>query len=116
MIQVYGIKNCSTMKKAFDQLNAQQLAYEFHDYKKHGIALETLQHWADQVGLDVLLNKKGTTWRKFSPEQQADILSSPQNMLQALQDNSSMIKRPVLVNGNVILVGFNQDNYKQLES
>ena len=115
MIKIYGIKNCNSMKKAFDQLNAQQLPFEFHDYKKQGINLDTLQHWADQVGLDVLLNKKGTTWRKFTLEQQADILSSPQNMLQALQDNSSMIKRPVLVSDSQILVGFDEDSYKEIK-
>ncbi len=115
MIKIYGIKNCNSMKKAFDQLNAQQLPFEFHDYKKQGIDLDTLQHWADQVGLDVLLNKKGTTWRKFTLEQQADILSSPQNMLQALQDNSSMIKRPVLVSDSQILVGFDEDSYKEIK-
>ena len=104
------------MKKAFEQLNAQQVAFEFHDYKKQGIDLDTLQHWADQIGLNVLLNKKGTTWRKFSPEQQAEILSSPQNTLQALVENTSMIKRPVLVSGGQILVGFDEDSYKKLES
>ena len=114
MIKIYGIKNCSSMKKAFEQLNAQQVAFEFHDYKKQGIDLDTLQHWADQVGLDVLLNKKGTTWRKFSPEQQAEILSSPHNTLQALHDNTSMIKRPVLVSDSQILVGFDESSYQQL--
>ena len=103
------------MKKAFEQLNAQQVAFEFHDYKKQGIDLDTLQHWADQVGLDVLLNKKGTTWRKFSPEQQAEISSSPQNTLQALHNNTSMIKRPVLVNDSQTLVGFDEDSYKELK-
>ena len=115
MIKIYGIKNCNSMKKAFDQLHAQQLPFEFHDYKKQGIDLDTLQHWADQVGLDVLLNKKGTTWRKFSPEQQAEILSSPQNTLQGLVENTSMIKRPVLVNDSQFLVWFNKDSYKELK-
>ena len=114
MIKIYGIKNCNSMKKAFDQLNAQQLPFELHDYKKQGIDLDTLQHWADQVGLDVLLNKKGTTWRKFSPEQQAEILSSPQNTLQALVENTSMIKRPVLVKNGQIVVGFDENAYQKL--
>ncbi|RYY79854.1 MAG: arsenate reductase [Moraxellaceae bacterium] len=113
MLKIYGIKNCSTMKKAFEQLDAQQLAYDFHDYKKQGIDLDTLGQWADQVGLEVLLNKKGTTWRKFSPEQQAEILSSPQQTLQAMQDNPSMIKRPVLVSEQQIVVGFDPARYAQ---
>ncbi|XID74835.1 Spx/MgsR family RNA polymerase-binding regulatory protein [Alkanindiges sp. WGS2144] len=114
MLKIYGIKNCNTMKKAFDALTQLGLPFEFHDYKKQGIDLDTLQHWADQVGLDLLLNKKGTTWCKFSPEQQADILSSSENTLQALKDNTSMIKRPVLVKDKQILVGFNEEAYTKL--
>lgn len=114
MLKIYGIKNCSTMKKAFAQLDIQQLAYDFHDYKKQSIDLNTLEHWVSVVGLEVLLNKKGTTWRKFSPEQQVNILSSAQQTLQAMQDNPSMIKRPVLVTQDQILVGFDSARYAQL--
>lgn len=114
MITIYGIKNCSSMKKAFDALEAKSITYTFHDYKKLGIDRATLQHWAEQVGLDVLLNKKGTTWRKFTTEQQAAILSSPEATVQALVDYTSLIKRPVLVNGKQILVGFDAENYAKL--
>lgn len=104
-LKIYGIKNCSSMKKAFDQLDAQQVTYEFHDYKKHGIALDTLRQWADQVGLELLLNKKGTTWRKFSPEQQAAILASADSTVAALSEHTSLIKRPVTVLDQHVAVG-----------
>lgn len=93
------------MKKAFDQLDAQQLSYEFHDYKKHAIDLLRLRQWADQVGLEQLLNKKGTTWRKFSPEQQAAILASSESTLAALSEHTSLIKRPVVVMDQQVVVG-----------
>ena len=105
VLKIYGIKNCSSMKKAFDQLDAQQVTYEFHDYKKHGIALDTLRQWADQVGLELLLNKKGTTWRKFSPEQQAAILASADSTVAALSEHTSLIKRPVTVLDQHVAVG-----------
>lgn len=114
MLKIYGIKNCSTMQKALAQLDAQHLAYDFHDYKKHGIDLDTLACWASQVGVESLLNKKGSTWRKFSPEQQATILSSTRHTLQALQHHPSLIKRPVLVQADQILVGFAVASYSAL--
>ena len=36
-ITIYGIKSCSTMKKAFTKLDALGVSYDFHDYKKQGI-------------------------------------------------------------------------------
>ncbi len=46
MLNVYGIKNCNSMKKAFDLLNELGLAYEFHDYKKQGIDADDCQNMA----------------------------------------------------------------------
>lgn len=93
------------MKKAFEQLDAHSLDYQFHDYKKHGIEIASLRQWVDQVGLELLLNKKGTTWRKFSPEQQAAILASAANTLAALSEHTSLIKRPVIVMDQHVAVG-----------
>lgn len=104
-VKIYGIKNCSSMKKAFEQLDAHSLDYQFHDYKKHGIEIASLRQWVDQVGLELLLNKKGTTWRKFSPEQQAAILASAANTLAALSEHTSLIKRPVIVMDQHVAVG-----------
>lgn len=115
MIKIYGIKNCSTMKKAFDLLAQLNIPYEFHDYKKLGVDDKHIEHWADHVGLYTLLNKKGTTWRKFTEEEQALILSTEANTIQALIDNPSLIKRPVLVTDHTVLVGFDPNEYQQIQ-
>jgi len=70
-ITIYGIKNCSTMKKAFDWLNERGVAYRFHDYKKGGIDAETLQRWCDRAGREALINTRGTTWRKLDEHRRA---------------------------------------------
>jgi Spx/MgsR family transcriptional regulator len=116
MIKIYGIKNCSSMKKAFDLLSQLNIPYEFHDYKKLGIDDQHIQDWADQVGLYTLLNKKGTTWRKFTAEEQTHILATEAQSIQAMIDNPSLIKRPVLVAKNRILVGFDPLEYQSLLS
>ena len=64
-VTVYGIKACDTMKKARAWLDQRGVAYGFHDYKAAGVAKAKLEHWAEQVGWETLLNRAGTTFRKL---------------------------------------------------
>ncbi|AOA59665.1 Spx/MgsR family RNA polymerase-binding regulatory protein [Acinetobacter larvae] len=115
MLVIYGIKNCSTMKKAFVLLDELALAYEFHDYKKQGIDAETIKSWIDVLGADVVLNKKGTTWRKLSAEQQQQALQSEQALIATLVEHSSMIKRPIVKTDTGFIVGFDEAQYRALK-
>ena len=109
MSTVYGIKNCSTMKKAFDWLDGQGVAYDFHDYKKAGVTRDLLAAWAEGLGWQTLLNTRGTTWRKLSPELQADMdLSKALDLMLA---HPSLIKRPILDTDSQLLAGFDVDAY-----
>ncbi|MFW2002802.1 arsenate reductase [Acinetobacter ursingii] len=114
MFKIYGIKNCNSMKKAFDALNEKGLSYEFHDYKKQGIDADTLKVWLEKIGADTLLNKKGTTWRKLSADEQQVALSSEANLIATLIAHPSLIKRPVLQTSTGYLVGFDETAYQQL--
>lgn len=115
MLKIYGIKNCSSMKKAFDLLNELGLAYEFHDYKKQGIDAGSLKAWLDAKGQDVILNKKGTTWKKLSEQQQQVALASEAGLIDALAAHSSLIKRPVLQTPQGYIVGFDEAAYRALK-
>lgn len=114
MLKIYGIKNCNSMKKAFDLLNELGLQYEFHDYKKQGIDAETLKVWLAQVGAAVILNKKGTTWRKLTEEQQQAALASEQGLTEALIAQPSLIKRPVIEQDGHYVVGFEEEAIRAL--
>ncbi len=93
-ITVYGIKSCSTMKKAFNKLDELGVSYEFHDYKKQGIDKDTVQRWVNALGVDKVLNKRGTTWRKLDDAQKQAADASIDNAIELLVENTSMIKRP----------------------
>jgi Spx/MgsR family transcriptional regulator len=108
MLKVYGIKNCNSMKKAFDLLTELGLAYEFHDYKKQGIDAETVKTWLAEIGQDLVLNKKGTTWKKLSEEEQQHALASEANLIETLTTHTSMIKRPIIATGTGYVVGFDE--------
>lgn len=109
---LYGIPNCDTVKKARQWLDAKGLAYQFHDYKKEGISKELLQTWCKQVGHEVLLNQRGTTWRGLSENERTDI-DAPK-ALALMQRYPSLIKRPVLTAGTNLLVGFKPDMWEGL--
>ena len=103
--KIYGIKNCETMKKAFAWCDEHGVAYEFHDYKKSGVDRNRLVAWCKTVGWKTLVNTKGTTWRKLTPEQQA--ISTQGDAVALMMENPSLIKRPVVETASgQLLVGF----------
>ncbi|ENU10885.1 hypothetical protein F997_00685 [Acinetobacter calcoaceticus NIPH 13] len=104
------------MKKAFDALQAKGLNYDFHDYKKQGIDADTLKIWLKEIGQDTVLNKKGTTWRKLSEEEQTHALSSEDNLIEALIAQPSLIKRPVLQTSQGFIVGFDEATYQNIQA
>lgn len=108
-VQVYGIPNCDTVKKARKWLEARELEYVFHDFKKEGVSPENLEQWIAAKGVDVVLNRRGTTFRKLPDADKVDIDSAKAATL--LQEHTSMIKRPVVVHAGGILVGFKEDEW-----
>lgn len=108
-IQLYGIPNCDTVKKARKWLDAQSIDYDFHDYKKEGADPARLASWSDAVGWEVLLNKRGTTFRKLDDEAKADI--DREKAIALMAEHPSMIKRPVVEYAGAILVGFKEEDW-----
>lgn len=112
MIKLYGIPNCDTMKKARKWLEKNNLDYDFHDYKKSGVPENKLKLWVKSAGWDIVLNKRGTTWRKLDDKIKNNIDES--SAIQVMLDNPSAIKRPIIENDKMLLVGFKEDEYKLL--
>ncbi|RDH85042.1 MAG: ArsC family reductase [endosymbiont of Galathealinum brachiosum] len=111
-MKLYGIPNCDTIKKARKWLKDNDIDYEFHDYKKQGVPEKELNTWVKKVGWEVLLNKRGTTWRKLDDDIKNSVDET--SAIQIMLDNSNIIKRPVLIKNKTILVGFKADEYSQL--
>ena len=110
-VTIHGIKNCDTMKKARAWLEANGVAHAFHDYKASGIDRATLEGWVREVGWEVLLNRAGTTFKKLPDGDKIGI--DAKTAVDLMLAQPSMIKRPVLVAGNQVLVGFKPDVYAE---
>ncbi|MDJ0979399.1 MAG: ArsC family reductase [Erythrobacter sp.] len=109
-LQVYGIPNCDTVKKARKWLDANGLDYAFHDYKKEGAEAERLESWIAAKGVETVLNKRGTTFRKLSDEQKAQA-EDRHGAVTLLVQQPSMIKRPVVEHAGGVLIGFKEDEW-----
>lgn len=112
MTTLYGISNCDTIKKAKKWLEAQGIEYRFHDYRKDGLDADQLKGWSDELGWELLLNKRGTTWRQQSDEVKANIDEA--SALALMLEHPAMIKRPLLDTGSVRKVGFKDTEYAAL--
>ena len=112
MLHIYGIKNCNTVKKALDWLAEHNLEYTFHDYKKEPATAAKLLLWEEHVDWELLVNKKGTTWRKLSDAEKEAVVDA-QSANAALLQNNSMIKRPVIETKDGIILGFDEAEYLQ---
>ncbi len=112
MVRLFGIPNCDTMKKARQWLTDHAVEYEFHDYKKQGVDEKRLRQWVKQVGWEVLLNRRGTTWRKLDETLKANIGEA--SAIRIMLDNPSIIKRPVMEHGKSLQVGFKAEEYAKI--
>ena len=106
---LYGIPNCDTVKKARAWLDARQIAYTFHDYKKAGVDAAMLARAVERLGWDTVLNRRGTTFRKLPEAERADLDAS--GAIAIMQAHPSTIKRPLLLHGDTIEAGFHPDRY-----
>ncbi len=109
-IHLYGIPNCDTVKKARTWLDAQGKAYTFHDYKKEGAEPVRIAGWIAAAGLDLVVNRKGTTFRALSEEDKAKATRAT-TAPALLAANPSVIKRPIVEHPGGILVGFKPDEW-----
>ncbi len=112
-VTVFGIPNCDTVKKARKWLDANDVSYEFHDYKKKGIDEKTLISWSKALGWEALLNKRGTTFRKLDETLKQDIDEG--RAIALMQEHTSMIKRPVIQHDAGFLLGFDEEAYEALK-
>lgn len=108
---MYGIPNCDTIKKARNWLKQHDVDYRFHDYKKQGVEPAQLRLWVDQLGWENLINKRGTSWRKLDESTRMNM--DNELAIKVMLDNPSIIKRPLLVVQEHILLGYDEVKYQQ---
>jgi arsenate reductase (glutaredoxin) len=112
-IKLYGIPNCDKIKNTRAWFAERNIALEFHDYKKQGVPLSELKQWMQQVGWKALLNTQGTTWRKLD-EAKKTLIHDEASALALMQEQPSVIKRPLLISGKLLVLGYDESQFAKL--
>jgi arsenate reductase len=112
MVTLFGIKNCDTVKKARRWLDAENIEYQYHDFRIDGISAEQVSTWLQATSLDTLINKRSTTWKALSDTDKANI--SVESAVPLILEHPTLIKRPLLAIGSEVQLGFNNTSYQTL--
>ena len=112
-IILHGIPSCDTVRKARRWLEAEGVEYTFHDFRKDGLEAAMLDGWIDTLDdWSVLLNRRGTTYRKLDDAAKEDL--DRERAVALMVEHPAVVKRPVLVRGEHVLVGFDEPLYRTL--
>ncbi len=107
-MKMYGIKNCDSVKKAQKYLNSHQVEFEFIDFRDSPIDEATLLKFVEVLGWEKVINKRSTSYRNLTETQKNNVT------IELILKNPTLIKRPVLVTGADIRVGFSEKSYLDL--
>ncbi len=113
-MELYGIPNCNTVKKARSWLDENSITYRFHDFKKEGVDTAILTEWLAQQPWEKLINRAGMTWRNLA-EAEKTAITDNMSAIRLMQEKTSVIKRPVLVDHTrIVALGFDEATYRKL--
>lgn len=113
MTVLYGISRCTTVNKARAWLTRHQISYRFHDLQQQGIEYALLAHWAELTSIEHILNRRSTTWRRLSAAGLANT-ETLESAITLLQNNPTLIKRPVLVHKQQLWLGYSEAHYAKV--
>ena len=118
-VNLYGIPNCSSVKKARDYLDSHRIDYIFFDFKKIDVSELLLANWLTQLSVDKLINRASLTWRGLDATTKLGLPDVGQinnsAFIKLMQNQPTVIKRPILEKDDkIISVGFDMQKYAQL--
>ena len=105
IVKIYGIKNCDTVKKALKYLINKDIHHQYIDLRIDTISEKEFQAMTEAIGLELLINKRSATFRLLTDHEKNNI------NYELVLKLPTLIKRPVLIKGEKIIVGFNENEY-----
>lgn len=110
MIEIYGIKNCDSVRKALKYFKAHDLTYHFVDFRETPVNEKTIRQWVEASDLKKLFNTRGTTYRTLGLKSKAP--NDDEKIVWMAKENM-LIKRPVIVFDGKVIIGYNESEYQK---
>ncbi len=110
MIKIYGIKNCDSVKKAVKYLKAQEIPYEFVDFRETPVGQTEINEWLKSIDIQTLFNTRGTTYRTLKLK---ELNLNDDEKQKWLGKENMLIKRPVIAFDDTVIVGYDPSVYQE---
>lgn len=107
-----GYPKCSTSRKAEKWLQERNISYEFRHIAGNNPSYEELKKWHESSGLDLkrFYNTSGRLYKSMSLKDQIPSMSL-EEQYQLLSSDGLLVKRPIVIDGNTVLVGFKEQEW-----
>ena len=107
-LHVYGIRNCDTVRAAVNWLETRNVPFTFHDLRAGALTPDLLRDWLESAHGPYLVNRRSATWRKLDEADKRAVEADPAPVL---LEHPTLLKRPVITDGEAILdVGFDPES------
>ena len=114
-MKVLVYRKCSTCLKALKWLEVNQVVFDERPIKEENPSYEELKAWYEMSGLPLkkFFNTSGNLYKELHMKERLPLMSE-EEQLKLLSEHGMLIKRPLLVTEQVVLVGFKEENYTNL--
>ncbi len=108
---------CSTCKKAKKYLDDNNIKYENRHIVEDNPTKEELKKWIKKYNLDIkkLFNTSGMKYRELNLKEKLQSINDDEK-IEILSSDGMLIKRPLLITEDKIIVGYKENEYKELIS
>ena len=113
MLKFICYPKCTTCKNAKKWLDDNNIQYELRDIKINNPSLEELTEWHNKSGLPLkkLFNTSGLLYKSLELKTKLPTMTEDE-MLKLLATDGMLVKRPILVDDDFVLVGFKEAEWK----
>lgn len=109
MIKIYGIKTCSSVRKALKFFKENDIKIQYIDLRENPPIEKTIDYWTKHIDIDTLMNLKGATYRNLGLK---NLELSDDDKIKWLKKDSMLFKRPIIEDGDEVYVAFDEELYK----
>jgi len=105
---------CTTCQKAKKWLEEQKIEYTERHIAENNPTYEELKEWHEKSGLPLkkFFNTSGLLYKEMQLKDKL-VTMGEEEMLQLLATNGMLVKRPLLINGETVLVGFKESEWSE---
>lgn len=110
-----GYPKCTTCQKAERWLEENGIAFEERNIKEQNPTAEELREWYQRSGLPLkrFFNTSGLVYKSLGLSAKLPEMAE-EEQLALLASDGMLVKRPILVTGNAVLVGFKEAEWKRI--